>query len=184
MAQSRTNKADNARRGAFLDRDGVLNMDTGFPNDPAELVLVPGADAAVRRLNDVGFAVLVVSNQSGVARGMFDLDAVDRFNRALADKIAEAGGRIDGFYVCPYHPDSVVDQFRHPDHPDRKPNPGMILRGLSEHGLDPAQSFMIGDKESDVEAAYRAGITGYRFEGGSLDHTVRSVLAEPPFGVR
>lgn len=183
MAHTREHPPQPGRRGAFLDRDGVLNVDTGYPNDPAELVVVPGAADAVRSLKRAGFTVLVVSNQSGVARGKFGLDQVERFNHALSGKIAGAGGQIDGVYVCPYHADATVDAFRHPDHPDRKPNPGMILRGLSEHALDPALSFMIGDRDSDIEAARRAGIAGHLFEGGRLDDLVGRILADPPFGI-
>jgi D-glycero-D-manno-heptose 1,7-bisphosphate phosphatase len=183
LAHSRANSPGQTGRGAFLDRDGVLNVDTGYPHDPAKLVLVPGAAEAIKRLKEAEFTVLVVSNQSGVARGLFDLDAVHRFNTALAERIAEKGGQIDGFYVCPFHAQASVEAFRHPDHPDRKPNPGMILRGLSDHALNPERSILIGDKDSDIEAARRSGIAGHLFKGGRLDDAVQRVLAKPPFEI-
>jgi D-glycero-D-manno-heptose 1,7-bisphosphate phosphatase len=180
MNQSRHIASDQHPKGAFLDRDGVLNVDTGYPHDPARLKLIPGAAEAVSRLNAAGFTAVVVSNQSGVARGLFKLQDVDTFNAALADRISAGGGHIAQFYICPFHADASVDDFRHPDHPDRKPNPGMILRGLEDNALDPTQSLMIGDKLSDLEAARRAGVAGYLFESGNLDDFVAALLANIP----
>ena len=160
----------------FLDRDGVLNEDLGYVHRPEDLRWIPGARAAVRRINERGLKVIVVTNQSGVARGMFDREAVERFHAAMQAELAEAGARIDAFYDAPFHPEATVEAFRHPDHPDRKPNPGMILRAIAEHGLDPARSLLIGDKASDLEAARRAGVPARLFTGGDLDAFVRDLL--------
>ncbi|GBQ63402.1 histidinol phosphatase [Ameyamaea chiangmaiensis NBRC 103196] len=155
------------RAAVFFDRDGVLNVDTGYPSVPAELVLIPGAAQAVAHAKACGYVTVVVTNQSGVARGLFDEAAVDRFNGHLAAQIAKSGGSLDHFYVCPYHPDAQVAAFRG-DHPDRKPNPGMIQRAAHDLGLDLSRSFLVGDKSTDVEAARAAGIPGYLFSGGDL----------------
>lgn len=165
------------RPGAFLDRDGVLIVDCGFPHRPDQLVLIPGAAEAVKRLNDAGFVTVIVTNQSGVARGMFSEETMHGFNALLVQRLAEAGARIDAVYSCPFHAEAVDDRYRHPDHPDRKPNPGMLLKAIAEHDLDPARSLMIGDQASDMEAARRAGVVGYRFEGGNLDHLVAAALS-------
>ena len=165
------------RPGAFLDRDGVLIFDCGYPHRPDQLVLIPGAAEAVKRLNDAGYVVVIVTNQSGVARGLFSEETMHGFNALLVERLAEAGARIDAVYAAPHHAEAVDERYRHPDHPDRKPNPGMLLRAIAEHDLDPARSLMIGDQPSDMEAARRAGVAGHRFpEGCDLDHFVAGVL--------
>jgi D-glycero-D-manno-heptose 1,7-bisphosphate phosphatase len=165
------------RPGAFLDRDGVLIVDCGYPHRPDQLVLIPGAAEAVKRLNAAGYVVVIVTNQSGVARGLFSEEVMHGFNALLVARLAEAGARIDAVYACPFHAEAVDDRYRHPDHPDRKPNPGMLLKAVAEHDLDPARSLMIGDQPSDMEAARRAGVVGYRFEGGNLDDLVVAALS-------
>jgi D-glycero-D-manno-heptose 1,7-bisphosphate phosphatase len=162
--------------GAFLDRDGVLIEDSGYPHLDAHLKLIPGAAAAVRRMNQAGYRTVIVTNQSGVARGLFDEDRMHAFNALLTARLAQDEARIDAVYACPFHADAVVERYRHPDHPDRKPNPGMILRAAAEHDIDPARSFLIGDQDSDMEAARRAGVEGLLFEGGDLDAFVRARL--------
>jgi len=166
-----------SRPAAFLDRDGVLIVDSGYPHRPDQLVLIPGAAEAVKRLNEAGYVTVIVTNQSGVARGMFDEETMHGFNALLVERLGEAGARIDAVYACPFHADAVDARYRHPDHPDRKPNPGMLLKAITEHDLDPARSLMIGDQPSDMEAARRAGVAGYRFEGGDLDHLVAAALS-------
>ena len=162
---------------AILDRDGVLNLDLGYAHRPDQLVLVDGAAKAVRRLNDAGWAVAAVTNQSGVARGLFDEAQVGRFHAAMDAALAASGARIDAWYYCPFHPDAVVPAHRHADHPDRKPNPGMVLRALADFAMPPERAFLIGDQASDIEAARRAGVRGYLFEGGDLDALVAEALA-------
>ena len=166
-----------SRPAAFLDRDGVLIVDCGYPHRPDQLELIPGAAEAVKRLNAAGYVVVIVTNQSGVARGLFSEETMHGFNALLIARLAEAGARIDAVYACPFHAEAVDDRYRHPDHPDRKPNPGMLLRAIAEHDLDPARSLMIGDQPSDMEAARRAGVAGHRFpEGGDLDQFVVGLL--------
>jgi D-glycero-D-manno-heptose 1,7-bisphosphate phosphatase len=160
----------------FLDRDGVLIEDTGYPHLEAHLRMTPGAGEAVRRLNRLGYLCVIVTNQSGVARGLFTEQQMHAFNDLIVRRLAVTGGRIGAVYACPYHSQGVVEAYIHPDHPDRKPNPGMILRAIAEHGIDPARSFMIGDQPSDMEAARRAGVPGFLFEGGNLDAFVRDLL--------
>lgn len=164
------------RPAAFLDRDGVLIVDSGYPHRPDQLVLIPGAAEAVKRLNDAGYTTVIVTNQSGVARGMFSEETMHGFNRLLVERLAEGGGRIDAIYACPFHSEAADARYRHPDHPDRKPNPGMLLKAAAEHGLDLGRSLMIGDQPSDMEAARRAGVTGHRFTDGDLDQFVRDLL--------
>jgi D-glycero-D-manno-heptose 1,7-bisphosphate phosphatase len=167
-------------RAVFFDRDGVINIDHGYVHDPAALEWVVGAREIIADLTRAGVLVLVVTNQSGVARGYFDEAAVDRFHAALRAEVASFGGRFDAFYVCPYHEDAVIEAYLHPDHPDRKPNPGMILKGLREWSLRPEETCLVGDKPSDIEAARRAGVEGFLFGGGDLSLFLKNKLAGRP----
>ena len=160
----------------FLDRDGVLIVDSGYPHLEEHLVLIPGAADAVRRLNALGYLVVIVTNQSGVARGLFSEDQMHAFNALLVRRLAAKGARIGAVYACPFHDEAQDPRWFHPDHPDRKPNPGMILKATAEHGIDLARSFLIGDRQSDLEAARRAGVSGFLFESGNLDDFVRDLL--------
>ncbi len=160
----------------FLDRDGVLIEDTGYPHLEEHLRLVPGAAEAVRRLNQLGYLCVIVTNQSGVARGLFSEDQMNAFNALVVRRLAAGGAVIGPVYACPFHAEARDERYRHPDHPDRKPNPGMILRAIADHGIDPARSFMIGDQPSDMEAARRAGVPGFRFEGTDLNEFVQELL--------
>ncbi|PZU01174.1 MAG: D,D-heptose 1,7-bisphosphate phosphatase [Brevundimonas sp.] len=165
-----------AAPAAFLDRDGVLIEDCGYPHRPEDLKLTPGAAAAVRRMNRGGYRTVIVTNQSGVARGLFTEERMHAFNALLIEALAEQGAVIDAVYACPFHADAVEARYRHPDHPDRKPNPGMLLRAIAEHHLDPARSFIIGDQPTDLEAGRRAGVKGYLFAGGDLDAFVHDTV--------
>lgn len=156
------------RPAAFLDRDGVLIVDSGYPHRPDQLVLIPGAADAVKRLNAAGYVTVIVTNQSGVARGMFSEETMHDFNRRLVARLAEGGGRIDAVYACPFHSEAADERYRHPDHPDRKPNPGMLLRAMAEWPVDAARSVMVGDKAIDLEAGRRAGVRALLFPGGDL----------------
>jgi len=142
----------------FLDRDGTIIEDLDFIDDPAKVALMPGAPEAIRRFRDADFLVVVVSNQSGVARGMFDESTVHAVNDRLQMLLSERGVRIDAFYYCPYldDDDAVVDRYRE-DSDWRKPEPGMLLAAASDLGIDLTRSWMIGDAPRDVEAGRRAG---------------------------
>lgn len=144
-------------RAVFFDRDGTLIVDTGFPGTPEQVQLMPGAADAVRALRRAGYMIIVASNQSGVARGLFDEAAV----RAVNDRVQMLLGSdtgIDAFYICPYldGPEAVVEAYRR-DSDWRKPAPGMLLTAAREHGIDLARSWMIGDAPRDMEAGRRAG---------------------------
>ena len=163
-------------KAVFFDRDGVLNLDHGYVFEPAQLDWIPGAREAVAILHAAGVKVLVVTNQSGVARGYFTEAQVEGFHAAMQADLAEVGARIDAFYVAPHHGHGMVERCRHPNHPDRKPNPGMILRGLTDWSLAPEETVLVGDKASDIEAARRAGVEGLRFRGGDLLDFLRESL--------
>lgn len=164
------------RKAVIFDRDGVLNVDHGYVSDPANLEWMPGAKAAVARVNRSGVLAIIATNQSGIGRGYYDEAAMHALHAHMEAELAAAGARLDAIYFCPFHPQAVSEAYRHPDPPDRKPNPGMILRALREWGVAPADAVMIGDKPSDMEAARRAGVAGLLYSGGDLDAVVAEVL--------
>jgi D,D-heptose 1,7-bisphosphate phosphatase len=139
-----------------LDRDGTITRDAGFTYRPEELCLLDGALEGLRLLGELGLPLIVVTNQSGIARGYFTEADAARFNALLAETLGAHGVHLATFYVCPFHPTEGVGPYRQ-ESPCRKPAPGMLLRAAWEHGLDLRASYMIGDKASDVLAGHRAG---------------------------
>lgn len=145
------------RPALFLDRDGTLIVDTGYPRDPDAVVLLDGAAAALRAL-PAEVALVIVSNQSGLARGLITPAEAAAVAARVEERFAAEGVRFAGVYTCPHGPD---DSCR-----CRKPEPGMLLDAAAELGLDLARSIIVGDKPSDLEAGARAGCRGgVRFEG-------------------
>jgi D-glycero-D-manno-heptose 1,7-bisphosphate phosphatase len=146
------------RRAVFLDRDGTVNEEREYLFRIEDFTFIPGVPAAIRRLNEAGWLVVVVTNQSGVARGYYGEADVGRLHRHIQDELAAAGARIDGFYLCPHHPSEGIGEYRR-DCDCRKGRPGMLLQAAAELGIDLARSYMVGDKVADVEAAEGAGCT-------------------------
>lgn len=163
------------RPALFLDRDGVLNVDHGWVGSQERFVWIPGAQEAVRYATQLGWHVFVVTNQSGVARGLYDEAAVRALSAWVAGQVHRAGGTIDDLRYCPYHEEAVVAAYRR-THPWRKPQPGMLLDLMRAWELDPARCHMIGDQRSDMQAAAAAGVAGHLFPGGDLLRFVRSVV--------
>lgn len=144
------------RRAVFLDRDGTINVEREFLHRPAEFEFIPAAPQAIRLLNDAGFLVIVVTNQSGVARGYYDESAISRLHRHLDAELARFGAAIDGYYFCPHHPEYGTGS--HGKLCEcRKPQAGMLLKAANDFSLDLASSYIIGDKLADVEAGLNAG---------------------------
>ena len=166
------------RPAAFLDRDGVLNVDHGYTFRPEELEFTPTAVEGVRILNEAGYRVFVVTNQSGVARGYYTTDDVERFHAHMQRQLLAHGAHVDRYYYCPFHPDGTVQDFAI-HHEDRKPSPGMLLRAMREWPTDQAASVMIGDKDTDLEVATNAGVVGILVEPDTCDlaAVVRQFLA-------
>lgn len=164
----------------FLDRDGVINLDTGYPNKPNHISFVPGIAEAIKMATAAGYQVVVVSNQSGVARGMMTEADVLRLHRWMASELSQQGADISAWYHCPFHEQASVDVYKYEKHPDRKPNPGMLLRAAHDLNIDLSRSKMIGDQETDMEAARRSGVTPYRFHGGDMLTFMTKVISPPP----
>jgi D-glycero-D-manno-heptose 1,7-bisphosphate phosphatase len=141
-------------RAVFLDRDGTINAEQGYLYRAEDCRFLPGVKEAVKRLNGAGFLVVVVTNQSGIARGYYTETDLEKLHRYMEKEFADSGARIDGWYYCPHHPDFPVES----EACDcRKPLPGMLLIAAEELGIDLSSSWMVGDKSADVEAGIAAG---------------------------
>jgi D-glycero-D-manno-heptose 1,7-bisphosphate phosphatase len=155
-----------SRPAVFLDRDGTIIEDAGYLSDPAAMVLLPRSAAAIRRLKAAGFLVMVVTNQAGVARGLFAEGAVQEVHAALQAALAPEGAAIDAFYYCPHHPEGSVDAYRRRCE-CRKPAAGMLHAAAREHDVDLQRSWMVGDKPLDVEAGLAAGCRSIQVRTGA-----------------
>ncbi len=144
------------RPTVFLDRDGTIIYEKDFLGDPGGVELLPSAAESVKRLNQAGYLVIIVSNQSGVARGYYDEAAVQRVNKRVTEVLEDAGAHIDAVYYCPHHAKASVPEYRKDCH-CRKPNPGMGQKALQDHPIDPAQMIMIGDRAADIQFGKNLG---------------------------
>lgn len=172
------NTHKDVRPAAFLDRDGVLNVDHGYVYDPDQFEWIAGAPEAVRLLNQAGYTVIVITNQSGVARGYYDEAAVKALHTYMQGQLATVGAHIDAIYYCPHHPDGIVKALTMTCQ-CRKPGTGMLEQAARDWPIDTARSFMIGDKDADMAAAKAFNIRGVKFDSasGPLDTVVRKMLA-------
>jgi len=168
------------RGGIFLDRDGTIIHERGYLSDPEALELIAGAARAIRLINHLGFRAVMVSNQSGVARGYFPASVVDEINKRLSFMLNQEGAFLDGMYYCPHHPEEGCTC--------RKPEPGLLKRAAGELALDLSLSYMVGDKSDDIETIHRVGgkgivvLTGHGrgeqtdWQGGPPDFIAQDLL--------
>ncbi|MBN1825941.1 MAG: HAD-IIIA family hydrolase [Candidatus Eisenbacteria bacterium] len=161
---SRPRKKNEGRPAVFLDRDGTVTRQVGYVNHPSRLRLYPFAARAIRRLNEHGIPVVIVTNQSGVARGLFPVEVLEETNRRMETLLARGNARVDGIYVCPHHP---TEGERPRRCRCRKPETGLVRTAAREMNLDPGRSYVVGDSSSDILLGSRVGartvlvLTGY-----------------------
>jgi len=168
FARAQTLVPEIVRRPAiFFDRDGVLNHDTGYVHRSEEFQWIDGAREAVRLANDLGYYTFVVTNQAGVAHGYYDEEAIRQLHDWMQGELHAEGAHIDAYEYCPFHPNGVVAQYCQ-DSDLRKPGPGMLKKLMADWSVDVGRSLMIGDRDSDIQAAAAAGVAGHKFEGGNV----------------
>jgi histidinol-phosphate phosphatase family protein len=136
-------------RAVFLDRDGTMARDVPYCSHPGDFELFPDTSRAVRLFNEHDYSVIVITNQSGVARGYFTEDVLEQIHRKMLHQLTEGGAHIDGIYYCPHHPDD--------DCKCRKPKPQMIMQAVKEHDIDLKRSFMVGDQPMDIQLGRNVG---------------------------
>jgi D-glycero-D-manno-heptose 1,7-bisphosphate phosphatase len=149
---------NDGRVGVFLDRDGTLNEELDFIRTPNDLHIISGAPTAVRKLNERGVIVCVISNQSGIARGYFSEEDLVPIHQKLTQVLAHEGARVDQIYYCPHHPTEGREPYNIVCD-CRKPEPGMLLRGAKEFNVDLTRSFVVGDSVVDIQAGAAVGAT-------------------------
>jgi D-glycero-D-manno-heptose 1,7-bisphosphate phosphatase len=148
-----------SNRAIFIDRDGTLNEDVGYAASPDEIDIYPWSAEAVQSINESGFKAIVVTNQSGIARGILSEEMLSRIHAKLLGDLAREGARIDAIYYCPHHPRIGPERYKRTCQ-CRKPAPGMLLQAARDHDIDLSRSFVIGDKSADMNLATNAGARG------------------------
>jgi D-glycero-D-manno-heptose 1,7-bisphosphate phosphatase len=164
------------RPALFLDRDGVINVDKGYVSRIEDFEWVDGAAETIAAFNRRGWYVFVVTNQSGIARNYYTEADMQTLHDWMQAELAKTGAHIDQIYYCPYHAEGENPAYRKNSF-DRKPKPGMLLRAMSDFPVKREFSFMIGDKDADMEAARAAGVAGFLFTGGNLSTFAEWTLA-------
>jgi D-glycero-D-manno-heptose 1,7-bisphosphate phosphatase len=169
-------------RAIFLDKDGTLVKDIPYNVDPDRLELTPGAGAGLRLMDELGYALFVVSNQSGIAKGIFPESALHAVWQRMHFLLKAEGVSLRGVYYCPHHPDAAIPH--HAIHCDcRKPQPGMLLQAAARHGIDLPSSWMIGDILDDVEAGHRAGCKSILLDNGNETEWKMTPMRHPDLTV-
>lgn len=146
-------------RGVFLDRDGTINEEVGYLHEPERVLLINGAAKAVKRLNDCGLVVICVSNQAGVAKGFYPIEAVNEVNKRIETLLAAEGAFLDGIYFCPHHPTEGDPPYRAICH-CRKPSPGMLEDAARTYNIELRHSYLVGDRLTDIQTAQNVGLKG------------------------
>ena len=161
-------------RAVFLDRDGTINRDMHYSADVSRLRVFKNAATAIKKLNDAGYKVIVISNQSGIARRYFKKKDVEKLNKIIIDRLGKRKAKIDAVYFCPHHPDENCSC--------RKPKSGMILKAKKDFNLDIKNSYMVGDMQSDIDLAKNVGaksvfvLTGAGIDVKGADYTAKDIL--------
>lgn len=146
------------RKAVFFDRDGTINLDSGYISKPEDFNVYPFAGKAIKKLNDAGFLVIVVTNQSGVARGYYTFDDLEKIHNKMLTQLKQDNAKVDKIYLSPYHIEGHIEPFNI-NHEERKPNTGMFKKACKEFDIDIENSYMVGDRKSDIDFAYNSGLT-------------------------
>ncbi len=163
-------------RAVFLDRDDTIARDVPYCSRPEDLELLPGVGEGIRLLNESGFKVIIITNQSGIARGYFTEEMLGEIHQKMKDDLAKCGAHIDAIYYCPHHPDDGCDC--------RKPKPALAFQAAKEHHINLSRSFLIGDKLQDIEAGHFAGCKTVLISPVETSETLLQGKVKPDFTAR
>ena len=164
-----------ANKAVFFDRDGTLNVDVHYLHRPEDFEWIPGAKEAIKYVNDHGYLAILVTNQSGVARGYYPESDIWYVYDWMNEQLAVIGAHLDALYYCPHHPDGTVPEYTRTCN-CRKPGPQLINEACAKYDIDKQQSYFVGDNDTDMQCAANAGIIGIRYPGGSLLQTIQSSI--------
>ncbi len=172
------------KRAVFIDRDGTVNEEMGYINHLSRFIILPGTAEAIRLLNEHGILAIIISNQSGVARGYFPISLVERVHGRLIEELEKKNAHIDGFFFCPHYPKGSVPEYSIECN-CRKPKTGLIDKACHALSIDRSKSYVIGDRSTDIELATRCGMrgilvtTGYGL--GEIDHVFPHIPFQPTY---
>lgn len=172
---------ENKRKAIFFDRDGTLNVDIHYLHRPEDFIWTEDAPKAIKYANDHGYLVIVVTNQSGVARGYYPESDIVRVHDYMNAELKKIGAHLDALYYCPHHPEGALLQYTK-QCSCRKPAPGMVNRACEDFAIDKSQSYFVGDSEKDMLCAANAGVKGICYPGGSLLALLRANLTAEKAG--
>ena len=172
-SSSRHSIEESPRRYVLIDRDGTIIEECHYLSDPDQVRLIPGSAEAMRTLREQGLGMAIVTNQSGVGRGYFDLDRLEQINQRMCQLLASEGVHLDGIYFCPHTPDDLCGC--------RKPQPGMIEQARKELGFEPARCMVVGDRETDIELGRNVGATTFLVRTGYGTETANNRSANPDY---
>lgn len=178
--------AANDKKAVFLDRDGVINENSPKIDSPEKLIMLPGVEEAIKKLNDAGYLTIIVTNQPEIAKGFYTVNNLNMVNEHLGNLISEKGAHLDAIYFCPHHPESGFPG----EIPElkmkcacRKPEPGMLLKAIKDHGINPKKSWMVGDSKSDIIAGQSAGVKTILVNSGNGSGSAQEaeLICKPDF---
>ena len=172
-----SNTVNDMKKAIFFDRDGTLNEEVHFLHKIEDFVWTEGAIEAIKFCNDHNYLAIVITNQSGVARGYYPEENIMKLHQWMNDQLKGHGAHLDGIYYCPHHPEGIIGKYALKCN-CRKPLPGMLLRAEKDFDIDMAKSYLIGDGARDVECAEAAGVKGIRYTGGNLYQALMDGMKE------
>lgn len=169
---------NNLNKAVFFDRDGTLNVDVKYLHRVEDFIWIDGAKKAIKLCNDLGYIVIIVTNQSGIARGYYDENDVLEVHSWMQKELGKIGAHLNDIFYCPHHVDGVIEKYKRRCD-CRKPATGMLETAIKKYDICRNTSFFVGDAETDMKCAQNAGVTGIRYTGGSLLELMKNFIEVP-----
>ena len=177
MGKVGAQRSDEVNKAVFFDRDGTLNVDIAYLHRPEDFIWIEGAKEAIKYVNDKGYLAILVTHQSGVARGYYPEEDIKTVYDWMNKELAEIGAHLDALFYCPHHPQGKIPAYTRVCS-CRKPDTGMIEAACEQFNIDRSQSYFVGDSNTDWECAQKAGVAGIRYQSGSLLSCVKAFVIE------